>query len=88
LGFQPHHLFLRAANGHTTPLKARTLVSEIAGSESFVHLDFAGRRWVMLAHGIHDIEQDQTIEVHLDSRHLMAFDRTTGKALVAPPVAA
>lgn len=88
LAFQPHHLFLHAANGHTTPLKARTLVSEIAGSESFVHLEFAGHRWVMLAHGIHDIEQDRQIEVHLDSRHLMAFDQSTGKALVAAPIAA
>ncbi|AYD02643.1 ABC transporter ATP-binding protein [Neorhizobium sp. NCHU2750] len=88
LAFQPHHLFLHPANGHTVPLKARTLVSEIAGSESFIHLDFAGRRWVMLAHGIHDIEQDRQIDVHLDSRHLMAFDQTTGKALVAPPLAA
>jgi glycerol transport system ATP-binding protein len=88
LAFQPHHLFLHPANGHTTPLKARTLVSEIAGSESFIHLDFAGRRWVMLAHGIHDIEQDQVLEVHLDSRHLMAFDQSTGKALIAAPLAA
>ena len=88
LAFQPHHVFLHPANGHTTPLKARTLVSEIAGSESFIHLDFAGRRWVMLAHGIHDIEQDQVLEVHLDSRHLMAFDQSTGKALIAAPLAA
>ncbi len=37
---------------------ARSSVTEITGSESFVHLDFADARWVMLAHGIHDFEPD------------------------------
>ncbi|MFM2280396.1 MAG: glycerol transporter ATP-binding protein [Pseudomonadota bacterium] len=81
VAFQPHHLFLKPTNGHTTPLSTRTQVSEIAGSESFVHLDFAGARWVMLAHGIHDIDPGQDLTVHLDTRHLMAFDQLTGRAL-------
>ena len=61
-------------------LKARTLVSEIAGSESFVHVEFEGERWVMLAHGIHDIEPDTQIDLYLDTRHLMAFDGS-GRAI-------
>jgi len=88
LGFQPHHLFLHPANGHTAALTARTQVSEIAGSESFIHLEFQGRKWVMLAHGIHDIEQDRMLEVHLDTRHLMAFDQATGTAIAAAQRAA
>ncbi|GEO85290.1 MULTISPECIES: ABC transporter ATP-binding protein [Alphaproteobacteria] len=81
IAFQPHHLFLSALGGASAALSARTLVSEIAGSESFIHLDYAGARWVMLAHGIHDIDPDQTIEVYLDTRHLMAFDQQTGRSL-------
>jgi glycerol transport system ATP-binding protein len=88
LAFHPHHLFLNPVNGRTTALRARTQVSEITGSESFIHLDFAGRKWVMLAHGIHDIEQDRVIEVHLDTRHLMAFDQSGGRAIVVLPDAA
>ena len=80
VGFQPHHISLHPT-ATTAPLAARTLISEIAGSESFVHLDFAGERWVLLAHGIHDIEPDRDITVHLDTRHLMAFDPTTGRSL-------
>ncbi|MBP1849085.1 ABC transporter ATP-binding protein [Rhizobium halophytocola] len=80
IAFQPHHIHLQPT-ASTTPLEARTLISEIAGSESFVHLDFAARRWVLLAHGIHDIEPEQQIEVHLDTRHLMAFDTRTGRSL-------
>ncbi|OLP61091.1 ABC transporter ATP-binding protein [Xaviernesmea oryzae] len=74
MGFQPHHLFPKAAGSAQTPLRARTLISEIAGSESFVHVDFEGARWVMLAHGIHDIEPDREIDLFLDTRHLLAFD--------------
>ncbi|SMD15877.1 ABC transporter ATP-binding protein [Rhizobium sp. RU36D] len=80
VAFQPHHVFLKPRSG-TIALSARTMVSEIAGSESFIHLDYAGSRWVMLEHGIHDIDPDQTIDVHLELRHLMAFDPRTGRSL-------
>jgi len=76
IAFQPHHLLLRPTGDATVPLKARTLVSEIAGSESFIHLDYEGERWVMLTHGICDLEPDREIEVFLDTRHLMVFDET------------
>ena len=58
----------------------RSLITEITGSESFVHLDFADARWVMLAHGIRDFEPDETIEVFIDPRHIMVFDRA-GRAV-------
>ena len=61
-------------------LKARIIISEIAGSESFIHVDCAGSRWVMLEHGIHDIEPDTAIELFVDTRHLMAFG-TDGRAI-------
>ncbi|MBW8444333.1 MAG: ABC transporter ATP-binding protein [Arenimonas sp.] len=81
VGFQPHHLYLHRNDHATTALSATTLVSEIAGSESFIHLNFAGARWVMLAHGIHDIDPDYELEVFIDTRHLMAFG-SDGRALV------
>ncbi|PJI40639.1 MAG: ABC transporter ATP-binding protein [Rhizobium sp.] len=81
IGFQPHHLYLERNDHATTALSAKTLVSEIAGSESFIHLHFAGARWVMLAHGIHDIDPDYELEVFIDTRHLMAFG-SDGRALV------
>lgn len=80
IAFQPHHLHLHAKPS-SERLSARTQISEIAGSESFIHLDFAGQKWVLLTHGIHDIDADQTIDVHLDTRHLMAFHPRTGRSL-------
>src|SRR5690606_4618506 len=80
IAFQPHHLGIRPTEHASVPIRARTLVSEIAGSESFIHLDYEGERWVMLTHGIFDVEPDREIEVFLDTRHLMAFDEA-GRAV-------
>lgn len=74
LGFHPHHLSLTPKGGEGGTLVARSMISEISGSESYIHLEYARERWVMLAHGIHDIEPDKDIQVYLDTRHLMAFD--------------
>lgn len=75
LGFRPHHLSLQPPGGQSIPLTAKVSVTEITGSESFVHLHYADERWVMLTPGIHNIESDRSLEVHLDTRHLMVFDR-------------
>lgn len=73
IAFQPHHLSLASRGAGLAPLQARVMISEIAGSESFIHLEAAGTRWVMLEHGIHDMEAGQAVDVFIDTRHLMAF---------------
>ncbi|WP_027487642.1 ABC transporter ATP-binding protein [Allorhizobium undicola] len=80
LAFQPHHLSPRPQSSTASPLTARSMISEISGSESFVHLAFAEARWVMLTHGIYEVEAEQEMTVYLDRRHLLAFD-ATGRAL-------
>lgn len=73
IAFQPHHLSVARPHPTAAMLKARVIISEIAGSESFIHVECNGSRWVMLEHGIHDIEIDTLIDVFVDIRHLMAF---------------
>ncbi|MEZ2130817.1 MULTISPECIES: ABC transporter ATP-binding protein [unclassified Sinorhizobium] len=81
IAFHPHHLGLKPQTAEAAQLRTRTQVSEITGSESFVHVNYDGVRWVMLAHGVHDIDPDTEIDVFMDTRHLMAFD-TDGRAIV------
>lgn len=83
IAFQPHHLSLQTLGVKSQALTVRTLISEIAGSESFIHVSFGDARWVMLAHGIHDIDPDQEITLHLDTSRLMAFG-PDGRSLAAP----
>jgi len=87
IGFQPHHLSLERPNASAVPVRAKVTITEITGSESFVHLDFADARWVMLAHGILDFETDAEVEVFIDPRHIMVFDQN-GRAVTASKLAA
>ncbi len=80
IAFQPHHLSVARRHETSAALKARVIISEIAGSESFIHVEAAGSRWVMLEHGIHDIDPDTIVDLFVDTRHLMAFD-TAGQSI-------
>jgi glycerol transport system ATP-binding protein len=80
IGFQPHHLSPRRESPDAVPVTAKVTVTEITGSESYVHLVFADARWVMLTQGIHHFEPDERIEVHIDPRHIMVFD-ADGRAM-------
>ena len=87
IGFQPHHLSLQRPNDQAVPVRAKVSITEITGSESFVHLDFADARWVMLSHGILDLTADDEVEVFIDPRHIMVFD-ASGRSVAAPRLAA
>ena len=88
IGFQPHHLSLDRRTPDAVAVRAKVSVTEITGSESFVHLDFADVRWVMLTHGIREFEPDDVIEVFIDPRHIMVFDASGRAASAAQPMAA
>ena len=84
IGFQPHHLSLLPQIPEAVGVKARITVTEITGSESFVHLAFGRHSWVMLTAGIHHLDADQEIEVFIDPRRLMVFDKHEN-AVQRPP---
>ncbi|MDO9306978.1 MAG: ABC transporter ATP-binding protein [Mesorhizobium sp.] len=87
VSFQPHHLSLSPRYPDAVPVKVKVFATEITGSESFVHVDFADARWVMLAPGVHDFEPDETIEIYIDTRHLLVFD-ADGRAAAPQQLAA
>jgi glycerol transport system ATP-binding protein len=74
LGFRAHHLGLRPQTPAAVPLDASVDVTEITGSESYIHVTHAGRRWVMLVHGVHNLDPGAAITAHLDTRHILVFD--------------
>ena len=79
LAHRPHHLSL-APGANTVPLRARVTVTEITGSESFVHLRHGGDDWTMLEPGVHAPEEGAEVTVHLDPARLMVFDEA-GRAV-------
>ncbi len=62
-------------------------VTEISGSESFVHVDVGLGTWVCLVHGVHDWLPGAPAEVLVDMRHAFAFG-TDGALAAAPAIAA
>jgi glycerol transport system ATP-binding protein len=87
LAFRAHHLGLAPRGPESVALDAVVIVTELTGSESFVHVDFAGARWVMLAHGVRDFDPDDEIRLHLDLSHLMVFE-ASGAAIAPTRLAA
>lgn len=81
-GFRPDHLHLHAQGNDGLHFRCTLKVTEITGSETFVHLDHAGDAWVGLVHGVHDLEFGAPIEVWLDAAHVYVFAESGD--LVAP----
>ena len=83
VGFRAHQLAL--ANGETDrhAFHATVTVTEITGSESFVHLTRDGSNWVAVLHGVHEFEPGQTLDAVLDPNDVFVFD--AADRLVAAP---
>jgi len=81
-GFRPNHLEILQHTETAMRFEAQLSVTELTGSETFVHLDHHGERWVGLVHGVHDLAPGAPLDVWLDPSHVYVFDETG--ALVAP----
>ncbi|KUF09957.1 ABC transporter ATP-binding protein [Pseudoponticoccus marisrubri] len=81
-GFRPNHLEIGQHAPDAMEFRATLSVTELTGSETFVHLDHHGERWVGLIHGVHDLEIGAGLSVWLDPRHVYIFGEDG--TLVAP----
>jgi len=75
-GFRPNHLHVKRTevSGDVLTFHAAITGTEITGSESFVHLDHVGQRWVALVHGVYDAAGGDVAEIYADARHVYVFD--------------
>ncbi|GGL83294.1 ABC transporter ATP-binding protein [Pseudooceanicola nanhaiensis] len=81
-GFRPNHLEIRQHSAEALRFTARLSVTELTGSETFVHLDHHGEPWVGVVHGVHDLPLGEEIPVWLDPRHVYIFG--AGGELIVP----
>ncbi|WP_445491968.1 ABC transporter ATP-binding protein [Rhodopseudomonas sp. RCAM05734] len=83
VGFRAHQLEL--ANGiagrHAFP--ATVTVTEITGSESFVHLKRDASNWVAVLQGVHEFAPGDVLDAVLDPDNLFIFD-ADGRLVAAP----
>lgn len=72
-GFRANHLELARSNTDMLEFNAELAVTEITGSETFVHLDHQGDRWIGLVHGVQALEIGAALPVYLDPKHIYIF---------------
>ncbi|MGM0660677.1 MAG: ABC transporter ATP-binding protein [Pseudomonadota bacterium] len=85
-GFRPNHLELESPDGDVMVFDTTLSVTEITGSETFVHLDHHGERWVGLIHGVRMLQAGMDLRVYLDPAHVYVFE-TSGALVVPAPYA-
>ncbi|MDR7127467.1 ABC transporter ATP-binding protein [Pseudotabrizicola sp. 4114] len=73
-GFRANHLHLNSHSGQAVRFPCTLGVTEITGSETFLHLHHGTDRWVGLVHGVHDLQPGTPVDVFLDPGHIYLFD--------------
>lgn len=74
IGFRPNHLEIKPKSKNSIKFSTFLEVTEITGSETFLHISHGKDKWIGLVHGIHDFEYERDIEVYLDIRYIFIFD--------------
>ncbi len=82
LGFRAHHLKLSSTKNDDLKLAGEVVVTELSGSESFVHLKANGNNWVVHTHGIYNFREEEQIKMFLSLSNCYLFD-TEGNRVYA-----
>ncbi len=74
-GFRANHLHLHAQSAQSMAFACTVGVSEITGSETFLHLQHGANRWVALVHGVHSLNPGDQVSLWLDPARVYAFGK-------------
>lgn len=83
IGIRPHHLMLHKPAGKSVKIEAPVSTTEIAGSETFIHVAQDDLKLVVLTHGVHRVEIGDQIPIYMDPSKFFIFDGQN--ALVSAP---
>ncbi len=82
-GVRSHHLSLSRTGENDTLINATVALSEINGSETFIHADYENIRLVIQASGVHSFRLGAPITIHVDPSSFFVYDDSG--ALIASP---
>jgi glycerol transport system ATP-binding protein len=85
VGFRAHQLEVESGIAGRHAFSATVTVTEITGSESFVHLNRDASNWVAVLQGVHEFPPGYVLDAVLDPNNVFVFD-PAGR-LVASPAA-
>ncbi|MGO9360071.1 MAG: ABC transporter ATP-binding protein [Xanthobacteraceae bacterium] len=83
VGFRAHQLELASGSAARHAFPATVVLTEITGSESFVHLKQDASNWVAVLPGVHELQPGDPVEVAIDPSNIFVF-APDGQLVVAP----
>jgi glycerol transport system ATP-binding protein len=86
LGFRCDDVTLDGPGPGLLSFPGTVSVTELSGSESFVHVDVGPATWVCLIRGVHDWQPGASAEVHVDMARAFVFD-AAGDLAASPAMA-
>ncbi len=84
-GFRAHHLEIGESTAGKLAFDAKLIVTEITGSETFIHVEAAGERWIGLVPGIHTFKVGQNFQICLNPESIFYFDQQGRLAVGSNP---
>jgi glycerol transport system ATP-binding protein len=83
VGFRAHQLEIANGIAGRHAFHATVTVTEITGSESFVHLSRGASSWVAVLHGVHEFPPGHVLDAVLDPNNVFVFDGA-GRLVASP----
>jgi glycerol transport system ATP-binding protein len=74
LAARPHHLSRERAGLDDIEVKGSVSVTELTGSETFVHFSMEDNPWVALLHDVQNFSVASTVVFYVELQHLFWFD--------------
>lgn len=73
-GFRANHLSIARPSPAALEFPCEVVVTEITGSQSFLHVTHGPECWVALVEGVHDLAPGTALPLWLDPGHVYLFD--------------
>ena len=73
-GVRPHHLFLNRSSVEDIEIRTRVELSEISGSETFIHVNYGSSSLVVQEDGVHPRQMNEDVSVYVNPGHFFVFD--------------
>lgn len=74
LAVRPHHLSRERETADDIAVEGNVSVTELTGSETFVHFSMEDNPWVALLHEVQDFSVASSVKFYLKPQHLFLFD--------------
>jgi len=72
-GFRAHHLELSDDSTGKIAFEAKLIATELTGSDTYIHIEVAGERWIGLLQGLQTLEIGQLLQICVSPENLFFF---------------